>query len=70
VGSQHFREAPGNYHGFSTSISMADGHSETYKLKNGLLRKPVTKATPAPGWINLGGDDDDYNWFNDRMPYH
>jgi prepilin-type N-terminal cleavage/methylation domain-containing protein/prepilin-type processing-associated H-X9-DG protein len=67
-GSEHFREAPGNYHGGSSSISFADGHSETHKWMNSLLQQPVKKVT-SPGQINLVGDDADYNWFNDRIPY-
>jgi prepilin-type N-terminal cleavage/methylation domain-containing protein/prepilin-type processing-associated H-X9-DG protein len=70
-GSQYIREAPGNLHGGSASFSFADGHSEPHKWISSILRQqPVTKPSANPGHINVAGDDPDYNWFDDRMPYH
>jgi prepilin-type N-terminal cleavage/methylation domain-containing protein/prepilin-type processing-associated H-X9-DG protein len=73
-GQEYFREAPGNLHGNSGTFSFADGHSESHKWLGGPLQQPVTRYSlvhgSAPGHVTVPGDDADYNWFNDRMPYH
>ena len=69
-GSEYFREAPGDLHGGSGNMSFADGHSESHKWLTGSLQQPVKKLNPAPGHVNLIGEDPDYDWFNDRLPYH
>jgi len=79
-GSEMWRELPASYHNGCGSFSFADGHSEIHKwmVRSGVFSTvcPVaynnygfqTSATPW-GSVNLGVNQD-YEWMDDRMPYH
>jgi prepilin-type N-terminal cleavage/methylation domain-containing protein/prepilin-type processing-associated H-X9-DG protein len=69
-GQESFREVPGNLHGGSGTFSFADGHSEPHKWLGTIKSITVQKLSPKPTKWTVAGDDADYNWFNDRLPYH
>jgi prepilin-type processing-associated H-X9-DG protein len=56
---------PGSYHGGGGGFSFADGHSELKRWKNQkILVAP--KGTQQPYPTNLGGNDPDISWMQDR----
>ena len=69
-GQENFNEVPGNLHNGGVSLSFGDGHAETHKWLSTIKSLPVKKAPEPHTQFNLAGDDADYNWLNDRMPYH
>jgi len=76
IGNEHWRNLPASYHNGAGSFSFADGHSEIHRwmVRGGLFStvQPVTyDNSKAAAWqaINLGANAD-YEWMDDRMPYH
>lgn len=72
-GSEMWRNLPASYHNGCGSFSFADGHSEIHKwLVRGGVFSTVQPVKYASSWwqsINLGINAD-YEWLDDRMPYH
>ncbi len=75
-GQEHWRNLPASYHNGCGSLSFADGHSEIHKwlVRGGIFStlQPIKyDNTIAAAWqsINLGVNAD-YEWMDDRMPYH
>ena len=78
-GSEHWRNLPASYHNGCGSLSFADGHSEIHKwMVHGPLVNTVQpvryqnfpQSSSSPwGTLNLGVNAD-YEWLDDRMPYH
>ena len=81
-GGEYWRNLPATYHNGAGSLSFADGHSEIHKWKeHGGPGKPVNTVQPVTynnylqstmspwGKFNLGVNQD-YEWLDDRMPYH
>jgi prepilin-type N-terminal cleavage/methylation domain-containing protein/prepilin-type processing-associated H-X9-DG protein len=78
--AQKWRDYPGSFHNGAVSLSFADGHSEIHKWITGTTLQGVEyksfspysgSATTSP--INQNstiGDNKDYEWLEDRMPYH
>jgi prepilin-type N-terminal cleavage/methylation domain-containing protein/prepilin-type processing-associated H-X9-DG protein len=69
-GQESFNEVPGNLHNGSVSLSFVDGHAEIHKWLSTIKSLPVRKLPEPHNPFTLAGDDPDYNWMNDRMPYH
>lgn len=75
-GSEKWRNLPASYHNGCVSISFADGHSEIHKwlVRSGIF-STVQSVHYDKTWaasiqsINLGINAD-YEWLEDRMPYH
>ena len=78
-GNEHWRNLPASYHNGCGSFSFADGHSEIHKwlVRGGLFSTvygvhfqnyPQSSSSPW-GSVNLGVNAD-YEWMDDRMPYH
>jgi prepilin-type N-terminal cleavage/methylation domain-containing protein/prepilin-type processing-associated H-X9-DG protein len=63
-GSTKFSELPGSFHGGSTALAFADGHSELYKMRLGVT--PVVYSTYA-SW-NAYNNVNDQTWFAQRTP--
>jgi prepilin-type processing-associated H-X9-DG protein len=77
--SQKWRNFPGSLHNNAVSISFADGHSEihkwivgstcqaveykTFASTGGAMTSPLNQNTTI-------GDNKDYEWLEDRMPYN
>jgi prepilin-type N-terminal cleavage/methylation domain-containing protein len=78
VNSQHWRNLPASYHDGCGSVSFADGHSEIHKWmgnKGFNTVYPVTyrnypQASSSPWGMPTLVNDQDYEWLEDRMPYH
>jgi len=78
-GQEHWRNLPASFHNGVGSLSFADGHSEIHKwmVHGGVFNTvyPITyknypnSATSPWGQPNLGVNAD-YEWMDDRMPYH
>ena len=74
----YWRNLPASYHNGAGELSFADGHSELKKwLNKGSGKFSTTKnvtmdPTAAANWqtINIAGNTQDYDWLDDRMPYH
>jgi prepilin-type N-terminal cleavage/methylation domain-containing protein/prepilin-type processing-associated H-X9-DG protein len=64
--TQTIVDFPASYHGGAGGFSFVDGHSELKKWSNQLiLEKPLRDAVrPYP--TNLGGNDRDVNWMQER----
>ncbi len=74
---ERWRDLPASYHNGSGSFSFADGHSEIHKwLYRGPLYSTVQKSVnyvhTSPGaWAGpTYTGNQDYEWLEDRMPYH
>ena len=75
-----WRSYPGNLHDKCVSISFADGHSAIHKWVNNTTLQGVqfkyfsTAKIPTTSPVNqatlLQNKSDDYEWLEDRMPYH
>jgi prepilin-type N-terminal cleavage/methylation domain-containing protein len=76
AGGEHWRNLPATYHNGSGELSFADGHSEMHKwiVRGGIFStvQPVTyDNAKAQAWQNINlGVNSDYEWMDDRMPYH
>ena len=74
---EHWRDFPASYHNGAGSFSFADGHSEIHRwmVRGGVYPttpQPVIKLQTSPGrWAapTLTANQD-YEWLEDRMPYH
>ena len=76
-GNEHWRDFPASYHNGCGSFSFADGHSEIHKwvVRGGAYStvQPVRYQnfpTGAPWTVPNLGINADYEWMDDRMPYH
>ena len=76
-GNEHWRDLPASYHNGAGSFSFADGHSEIHKwlVRSGLYStvQPVVLQNwlaGAPWTVPNLGVNLDYEWLEDRMPYH
>lgn len=75
AGQEYWRDFPGNLHNNCVSISFADGHSEIHKWMDPRTSQPVqyksfaTTTTPLNQSVNIKHSVD-YEWLEDRMPYH
>ena len=72
VGQEYWRDLPASYHNRCGSFSFADGHSEIHKWMDSRTVKPikyVSWATQYPNKYNVQ-QSADYEWLEDRMPYH
>ena len=78
-GGEHWRNLPASHHNGAGSLSFADGHSEIHKwMVHGPIfntvfpvtyqNYPISSSSPW-GMPNLGVNAD-YEWLDDRMPYH
>ena len=63
--SATFMELPGSNHGGASGISFADGHSEMYKMKMGVI--PVTYGTGYPADAKYSNAADQA-WFTQHTP--
>jgi len=80
TGNESWRDYPGNVHNKCVSISFADGHSEIHKWSRSTTFQGVqyksfsTASSPSTSPINqatnLHAGGQDYEWLEDRMPYH
>jgi prepilin-type N-terminal cleavage/methylation domain-containing protein/prepilin-type processing-associated H-X9-DG protein len=76
VGSEQWRNLPGSYHNGLGSFSFCDGHSELHKwtVRSGVFNTvyPVKYVLSTSGaWVGVNlGKNGDYEWLEDRMPYH
>ena len=72
-GSEMWRDLPASYHNGCGSFSFADGHSEVHKwmVRGGVYSTLQTVKFTTGNWssVNLGKNVD-YEWLDDRMPYH
>ena len=72
-GSEMWRNLPASYHNGCGSLSFADGHSEIHKwlVRSGVFSTVQPVKYTSAWWqaINVGTDAD-YEWMEDRMPYH
>ena len=68
-----WRDLPASYHNGCGSFSFADGHSEVHKwmVRGGVYSTLQTVKFTTGNWssVNLGKNVD-YEWLDDRMPYH
>jgi prepilin-type N-terminal cleavage/methylation domain-containing protein len=66
-----WRDLPGSYHGNSTCLSFADGHSEIHKWlqQGGKTVYPVTGTGVEPWATITMSHSSDYEWMQDRTPY-
>jgi prepilin-type N-terminal cleavage/methylation domain-containing protein len=78
-GSEHWRNLPASYHNGCGSFSFADGHSEIHKwvVRSGVFSTlyPVTyqnypQSSSSPWGSKTLSYNNDYEWLEDRMPYH
>ncbi len=75
-GGEFWRNLPASYHNGCGSFSFADGHSEIHKwvVRGGLFStvQPVTydNAVAAAWQTKNLGVNADYEWLDDRIPYH
>lgn len=75
-GSEEWRNLPAGYHNGSGEFSFMDGHSELHKwLVRGTPFSTVYPvkfvASTAGAWVGVNlGRNVDYEWMDDRMPYH
>jgi prepilin-type processing-associated H-X9-DG protein len=71
-GQERWRDLPASYHNGAGSFSFADGHSEIHKWQDARTLLPVIyldwSSQPQHG-VNLIVSKD-YEWLDDRMPYH
>ena len=73
-GTEQWRDLPASYHNGAGEFSFADGHSELHKWVN---KKSTTVFVPRyevwssasynPGLLGISPD---YEWLDDKMPYH
>jgi len=75
AGQEFWRDLPASYHNRAGSFSFSDGHSEIHKWLDATTVwqvKYMNSTSPAWSTVNLGAGQAsvDYNWLNDRMPYH
>ena len=76
VGSEEWRNLPASYHNGCGSFSFTDGHSEIHKwmVRGGVFPTvyPVKYVPSTSGaWVGKNlGKNADYEWMDDRMPYH
>ena len=73
--TEKWRDFPASYHNGAGSFSFADGHSEIHKWLNRKIYstvQPVAMVTVTPGpWaVPTFTGNVDYEWLEDRMPYH
>lgn len=72
-GNEKWRNLPASYHNSCANISFADGHSEIHKwlVQSGVFSTVEKVRYTAPWWQNINlGINADYEWLDDRMPYH
>lgn len=78
VNQEKWRDFPASYHNGAGEFSFADGHSEIHKWHNTKTYatvQPVTMIAIPPGssgpWTTpTFTGNQDYEWLDDRMPYH
>jgi len=73
--SETWRNIPASYHDNSGDLSFADGHAEIHKWLNSNKNNPTTYAVTMQWplfqpWTAASGKSVDYEWMDDRMPYH
>lgn len=68
-GSEYWRNLPAYYHGKAGNISFADGHSEIHRWREGSTYKPVM-AGKTTSSHTIVGVSQDYEYLDDRTPYH
>jgi prepilin-type N-terminal cleavage/methylation domain-containing protein len=72
AGQEYWRDLPASYHNRCGSFSFADGHSEIHKWMDPRTIKQIIYspfATQYPSHYNVQVSAD-YEWLDDRMPYH
>ncbi len=76
---EHWRNLPASYHNGCGSFSFADGHSEIHKwmVRGGVVStiQPISyvnypQSSSSPWGSKTLSNDRDYEWLEDRMPYH
>ena len=69
AGSEYWRNLPAFYHGKAGNVSFADGHAEIHKWLETTTYKPVTLGVVNNAHVIVGVSQD-YEWMDDRTPYH
>jgi prepilin-type N-terminal cleavage/methylation domain-containing protein/prepilin-type processing-associated H-X9-DG protein len=71
---EQWNDIPESHHNGAGGISFADGHSEIRKWHPGgnnySTTQPVTFVNDTRWQGKILINDTDYEWFEDRMPYH
>jgi prepilin-type N-terminal cleavage/methylation domain-containing protein len=76
---EHWRNLPASYHNGCGSFSYADGHSEIHKwmVRSGIFSTVYgvhfvnyPNSATSPWGMPTLSDNQDYEWMDDRMPYH
>jgi prepilin-type N-terminal cleavage/methylation domain-containing protein/prepilin-type processing-associated H-X9-DG protein len=74
--AEHWRDFPASYHNGAGSFSFADGHSEIHRWMN---KGPIYSTIQSVKFVHTSPGawaaftfsfNVDYEWLEDRMPYH